>query len=407
MQKRKDRNGRVLPQGVTQRADGRYLYREQINGKSIYLYAKTLNEMKERISKHKLDAARGVDVDLKKLTLNEWYFQYLEIYKKNNIKEMSYRNMINYYTWYVKNFGMLGSLCLEDITHAKVVSHFQELAQKKKLAHKTLGSLASMLFNCFQQAVYDQAITYNPAGDIMKFVKGQPPETRDSLTKEEVGRLVNFLKEDEEYHIYLPAIVTGLGTGLRCGELLGLTWDNVDFKRHVIRVDHTISYKNKGNGHEFFITTPKTKAANREIPMTSEVEEMLKEQKKYQKELRIRDDICIDGWKHFVFTTKLGNPFTHEGFRTSLKRLIKKANAEEREQAKEEGREPVLIPDHTPHWWRHTFCTRLVEANVDYVTLKNLLGHTKVETSIDIYTHISEQLKKTSKETLEGIIKIL
>ena len=75
MQKRKDRNGRVLPQGVTQRADGRYLYREQINGKSIYLYAKTLNEMKERISKHKLDAARGVDVDLKKLTLNEWYFQ--------------------------------------------------------------------------------------------------------------------------------------------------------------------------------------------------------------------------------------------------------------------------------------------------------------------------------------------
>ena len=56
----------------------------------------------------------------------------------------------------------------------------------------------------------------------MKFVKGQPPETRDSLTKEEVSRLVNFLKEDEEYHIYLPAIVTGLGTGLRCGELLGL-----------------------------------------------------------------------------------------------------------------------------------------------------------------------------------------
>ena len=276
MVKRKDRNGRVLPQGVTQRADGRYLYREQINGKSIYLYAKTLNEMKERISKHKLDAAKGVDVDLKKLTLNEWYFQYLEIYKKNNIKEMSYRNMINYYTWYVKNFGMLGSLCLEDITHAKVVSHFQELAQKKKLAHKTLASLASMLFNCFQQAVYDQAITYNPAGDIMKFVKGQPPETRDSLTKEEVSRLVNFLKKDEEYHIYLPAIVTGLGTGLRCGELLGLTWDNVDFKRHVIRVDHTISYKNKGNGHEFFITTPKTKAANREIPMTSEVEEMLK-----------------------------------------------------------------------------------------------------------------------------------
>ena len=127
MQKRKDRNGRVLPQGVTQRADGRYLYREQINGKSIYLYAKTLNEMKERISKHKLDAAKGVDVDLKKLTLNEWYFQYLEIYKKGVVKDMSYQNMINYYTWYVKNIGILGSLCLEDITHAKVVSHFREL----------------------------------------------------------------------------------------------------------------------------------------------------------------------------------------------------------------------------------------------------------------------------------------
>lgn len=47
---------------------------------------------------------------------------------------MSYRNMINYYTWYVKNFGMLGSLCLEDITHAKVVSHFQELGAEKEIS---------------------------------------------------------------------------------------------------------------------------------------------------------------------------------------------------------------------------------------------------------------------------------
>ena len=108
----------------------------------------------------------------------------------------------------------------------------------------------------------------------------------------------------------------------------------------------------------------------------------------YQKQMRIRDDIAIDGYKGFVFTAKTGNPYTHESIVRTTKLVVKRANEWEAERAKQENRKLVVIRTHTPHVWRHTFTTRLVEKEVPYETLKLLLGHSSIKTSMDIYTHI-------------------
>ena len=176
----------------------------------------------------------------------------------------------------------------------------------------------------------------------------------------------------------------------------------------IISVNHSIHYRDRGTGkHEFFITSPKTVNAVRRIPMSDEVYELFKMQKKYQKSMRIRDDINIDGYKNFVFTAKTGYPYTHESIVITTKLIVKRANEWETERAKQENRKPVVIRSHTPHIWRHTFTTRLVEKEVPYETLKLLLGHSSIKTSMDIYTHIKQQNYKRLITDVSGMLDIL
>lgn len=408
VKRRKDNNGRVLPDGVTQRKDGRYLYRTQRNGKTEYIYDTDLNSLKEKILAHTLDLANGRNVDFGKMTLDEWAEQYFELFKKDKLKASTYYNTVSSYKRYVSEVGTLGSMKVKEIKRAHIVAHYKKLLNKKHLADGTLKSLSSTLYGMFQELKFDNVIPYNPLEEISKEVKGEPAEVREALELEEVKVLVDFLKVDKTYSIYLPLVVVALGTGLRVGELLGLTWNDIDQKEGVVKVNKNMQYKNRGNGgHEFFITSVKTKAGNREIPMTSEVAEMFKVQKKYQKEMRIRDDVTIDGYKGFVFTTKLGTPFTNDSVGVIAKRITKAANEWEEARAKEENRPPIYVPEHSPHYWRHTFCTRLVEADVGYMALKEYMGHSRIETSINVYTTISKKLKKKNRESLENVIKIL
>lgn len=407
MAKRKSRSGRVLPDGVSERADGRFIYRYRLYGKPHYIYDKDLNTLKEKILQLRIDVANGINTDISKLTLGEWYPQYIDIYKHNKVKESTLFNYESYYNWYIKG-SVIDCMPIRDLKRTHIIAHFQYLAEKKNLAHGTLRALASMLYNCLQQGIYDGVIQLNPAIDIMKEVRAIPKQTREALSVEETKLLIAFLKREGEWqNIYLPAMAIGLSTGLRFGELYGLTWKDIDFKNKVIDINHSINYRDRGNGHEYFVTSPKTKNAYRQFPMTEEVEELFKMQKRYQENMNIKQDIKIDGYSQFIFTTKTGMPFTHEAVVRSLKNIIKQANEWERKRAEEEKREAIVIPIHTPHVWRHTLTTRLVEKQIPYERLKVLMGHSSIKTTIDIYTHITQSNLKQVRTDLDGIINVL
>ena len=407
VQRRKDKvTGRVLPPNVSRRADGRYIHRSMVYGKPHYIYDRDLDKLKEKILEFEYSLKNGKVLDISKLSLDEWYPQYIELYKKNKVKETTLKNQISYYNWYIQG-SIIARMPIKDLKRSMVVAHFKELADKKHLAQSTLKNLAGYLYNACQQALYDGVIAINPCIDIMKDITATPKEIRDALTVEETKLMLEYMKMEGWANVYLPIIGIGLGTGMRWGELSGLTWSDVDMNNRVISVNHNIHYRDKGTGkHEFFITSPKTVNAIRRIPMSDEVYELFKIQKKYQKQMRIRDDITIDGYKGFVFTAKTGNPYTHESIVRTTKLVVKRANEWEAERAKQENRKPVVIRSHTPHIWRHTFTTRLVEKEVPYETLKLLLGHLSIKTSMDIYTHIKQQNYKRLITDVSGMLDI-
>lgn len=145
----------------------------------------------------------------------------------------------------------------------------------------------------------------------------------------------------------------------------------------------------------------------RDIPMSDGVYELFKRQKKYQKSMRIRDDISIDGCKGFVFTAKTGNPYTHEAIVRATKLIVKRANEWEAERAKQEKRTPVVIRVHTPHIWRHTFTTRLIEKGVPSEMVMPLLGHASIKITMDIYAHINPKNCKRLITDVSGMLDIL
>lgn len=407
--KRKDPNGRVLPDGVSFRnVDGRYIYRYQLYGKTHYIYDRDLNELKKKIMQHQLDVASGRNTDLASMSLNEWYPQYIKIFKEGKIKSTTLLNLHNYYNWYVKDYPM-ARMPMKDLKRTHIVAHFKDLVEEKNLAHGTLRSLASMLYNCLQQVVYDSGLFVNPASEIMKDVVAAPKEAREALSDEQVNLLLEFLKREGEFqNTYLPMIGILLGTGMRFGECDGLTWNDIDFENKVVHITHSINYRCKDkNKHEFFITSPKTPNAIRDIPLSDDLIKLLEMQKQYQKNMKIRNDIEIDGYKNFVFTTKLGFPFTHEGFVASLKRIVKHANEWEIAKAESENRKPVKLPGKlTPHIFRHTFCTSLVLKEVPYETMKVVMGHSSIKTSIDIYSHVKESNMRRVRTDIGDVVKI-
>lgn len=407
VQRRKDKvTGRVLPPNVSRRADGRYIHRSMVYGKPHYIYDRDLDKLKEKILEFEYSLKNGKVLDISKLSLDEWYPQYVELYKKDKVKDTTLKNYIGYYDWYIKG-SIIARMPIKDLKRSMVIAHFKELADKKNLAHSTLKNLASYIHNACQQALYDGVISLNPCIDIMKDVTATPKEIRDALTVEETKLMLEYMNQEGWANVYLSIIGIGLGTGMRWGEISGLTWDDIDMNNRIIDVNHSINYRDRGRGkHEFFITTPKTSNAVRRIPMSDEVYELFKIQKKYQRQMRIRDDIKIDGYNDFVFTAKTGIPYTHESIVRATKLIVKRANEWESERAKQENRQPVVIRSHTPHIWRHTFATRLVEKEVPYETLRLLLGHASIRTSMDVYTHCKEQSYKRLITDVNGMLDI-
>ena len=184
--------------------------------------------------------------------------------------------------------------------------------------------------------------------------------------------------------------------GLRRGEILGLSWKDVDFKESSVSVNKSISYAN----NEVTVKQPKTKSSIRNIVLPEFVMTLLREYQKeyyeYQSSLgdiwaRDEDGKAMD-WMFIQTDGKLMHPSTPYG---TFKDIIKKYN-----EIVEEGRK---LPEITLHGLRHTHSTILISENVDVKTISSRLGHAKTSTALDIYTHAIKARDTVVADTLDNL----
>ena len=178
---------------------------------------------------------------------------------------------------------------------------------------------------------------------------------------------------------------------MRIGECLGLTWADINFETCTIAVNRSLGYRPIDGKCSFYITTPKTHNGTRVIPMSSAVSAQLSSLYSLKSSMYSKTSPVLEGCHDFVFRNRTGGLLSAHNVNRAIVRIIKESNAAEEAQAKAEGRKPVFIPHFSVHTFRHTFCTRLCENEVDIAIIQQLMGHSDISTTLGVYNHITQE----------------
>lgn len=391
---RKDSKGRKLRDGESERKDGRYSFRytDIRTGKRNSLYANTLQGLrkKEKDLEKDLDDDILTDGAAKKMTLNTLFEGYM------STRELADSTRTNYMrTWKNRVKDELGDI---KVVHLRpsVIKAFYARLSKAGYSHSTIKLIHNLIFPALEMAVDDDIIRKNPSkGTLGDY--GRPAEKREALTPSQQKDLLRFVQSHKVYKVYYPMLIIMFGTGVRCGELIGLTWDDVDMKKRTISIDHQLTYKNTGNGCAFHISSPKTVSGIRELPMTREVCRAFKAQRELDFLQGKSRDVDVEGYTGFIFTAKTGRPLMPNAVNSILYNIVDAYNKAELQRAKGQHRKAELLPRFSAHVTRHTACTRMAESGMDIKVLQYIMGHSDIEMTMQVYNHITD-MSRVEKE---------
>lgn len=408
MERRKDNRGRVLKDGESQRkSDGLYMYRWQTKiGGRRYVYDNSLEGLREKEEAIKRDLRDGIKVGEANVTLNDVY----EMWKKDKrgLKQTTKGNYFYMYEHFVKN--EFGNIKIRAIKKSDVRRFYNDLIDTGKMAINTVEGLHTVIHQVFNLAVEDDYIRKNPSdgvmGDCKRVHNFQTPK-RHALTIAEQNAFISYIRNTPKYKHWLPLFTFFLGTGARVSEIVGLRWKDVYMEGNYVEINHNMVYyqREKGN-HYFSVTTPKTEAGNRIIPLLPEVKNALLEERRYQKEVGLSCKAKIDGYTDFIFLNRYGMVHNPQTINRTIKRISKDYNEWELNEADKESREPVLLPPFSCHNLRHTFATRYCENETNLKVIQEILGHKDIATTMDVYAEATKEAKVKSFAELEGKITI-
>ncbi len=416
-EKRKDSKGRILKDNESVMPDGRYRY-QYIDAfgkrKAIYSWKLVPTDkipagkrpdlsLREKIKQIQKDVNDGIRTDKKK-TINDIFDLWISL--KINLKDNTKQNYIYMYQQFV--FPDFGKKKVSMVKKSDVRRFYNMLVDERGLKINTLDSIHTVLHPVLELAVEDGYLRNNPSDNVLREIKqshNYDTEKKKALSVEEQDLFLNYLRNNEVYEHWYPIFAVMLGTGLRVGEVTGLRWSDIDLKDGTISVNHTLVYyqHRDGKGCYFSVNMPKTKAGMRTVPILDSVKHAFVEEKKWRMANGIHCNMSIDGYTDFVFVNRFGN-VQHQGtLNKALRRIIRDCNEE---QLASGQKNPVLLPRFSCHTLRHTFATRLVESGVNIKAVQEILGHSDISTTMDIYVDAKEDFKKEEIKKAEDIMKI-
>lgn len=379
---------------MKKRKDGRYMARvylgldENNRKKFKTVYGKTKSEVKQKESEIRLKFNKGIDVTAEHDTFGDWVNRWLTV-KKDLLTDSQY----NTYRSYLKHFCILEKYELCQLTVADFQEIINELSKYnpntgKPTAKKSLREFRAVANQVFEFAVENRVVEFNPV-KYVKIPQNAPQKTRRALTKEEQGWIINT-----PHRAQLPAMIMML-SGLRLGECLALQWKDIDLFNATINVHQTL--KMQGNKSEIK-QGAKTVASVRVVDIPQTLVDFLKTQK-------------FDSPFDYVVTTAHKEIMTKTAWNRLWSSYIKELNFKygkflNRPKSKFDPKGvPMMIEPFTAHYLRHTHATNLFYAGYDLLYVQNQMGHTRPETTMNIYTHLVKQKRKGNASKLDAYLE--
>ena len=314
------------------------------NGERKEVYAKTQEELDDKVMEVRILTHSGVDVCSEE-TFGHFAQMWYDVYKKPYLRDKS-QEMVKY----ILNqhiLPVIGGYRLQDITPMQIQAIMSGLVGKSNsLQSKVLINLRSI----FKAAQENGLIVRSPVSSMLK-PGGKKTQEKTALTPQECEKLIERVRNPRAKTFLLIA----LNMGMRRGEILALKWDEVDFEKKLIHVRRNAVLIRGGTKLSDEL---KTKAGRRDIPLTETLEAHLLAEKKRTH-------------SQYILAMQNHQPMTDSSYK-SMWRLIERELPEKHV---------------TAHILRHTYITRLFEAGLDIKEIQYLAGHSSVDMTLRVYTH--------------------
>lgn len=351
--------------------------------------AKTKSEVIKKMDKYKASIANGTYVEPSKYLVNDWLMKWLNTYKLDKVSPRTYDGYESYVVTHIA--PTIGNIPLQKLTTDDVQEMYNEKSINGRidgaggLSPTTINHIHVALKQALEKAVELNYINRNVA----KYcVLPKNTETKKKyFIEEEQDKILQVINRSDRYEL---ATLLGFATGLRQGELIALTWDDLDLENKTININKSFStHKNRDDDittkYISNVKSTKNKSSNRKMPIPGSLIGLLKTHKKKMAEENLAAGRNNKEF-NIVFQSENGTHLNASNIHRRWKQIIARTDVDYLKF----------------HGIRHTFPSRLLEKGENPKVVQELMGHSSISTTLDTYSHVDFKLKIDAVDKIDS-----
>lgn len=365
---------------------GRYVrVRKTINGEVKDFYGTSKREAERKRDDYIRKIALGIDPELEKETLYKAMNTWMEVIEKPHLKPSTYDRYAGILKVYIQDHSKdekkdgkrkenesnlkYGKIAVSDIKTITLQKWYNDLEKEGK-SHSQIHNLHKLLNKFFHYAYNEGYVSRNPCAGTRNPAKEEGKE-KEVFTLNEIEKVLKSA-ENSRFYLLIKLLAT---TGMRVGEALALTWDDVNLEEQLLTINKALNKNRK-------VTTTKTKSSNRTIIFHASLVPDFKAKKKEN----AAEKLAI-GYEQtdLIFPTPVGTYQDQRNFLRAFKEIVEASGVKYR----------------PPHTLRHSFTSIMRQKGYSLEIIADILGHSSIVTTGDIYSHASKDDLRAAVNSIE------